>query len=104
MSREPKNKFEITSIRCHKYKESQENGVVGVASIVINGVFLINDIRIINANDKMFCGMPSKRKDDKEFVDICHPLNLETRKYLENLVLAEFINTPIETEEVKKDE
>lgn len=102
MSRESKNKFEITSIRCHKYPEPQENGVVGIASVVINGSFLINDIKIIHANNKMFCGMPSKRKDDKEFVDICHPLNELTRKYLENLVLAEFINT--QEEETNKHE
>lgn len=102
MSKEEKNKFEITSIRCHKYAESKENGVVGVASIVINGAFLINDIRIISANGKTFCGMPSKRKDDKEFIDICHPLNNETRKYMESLVLAEYLNT--DPEEVSKDE
>lgn len=102
MSKEEKNKFEITSIRCRKYSESKENGVVGVASIVLNGAFLINDIKIISANNKMFCGMPSRKKDGKEFVDICHPLNLETRKYLESLVLAEFINS--EPEEVSKDE
>lgn len=102
MSREEKNKFEITSIRCRKFAETKENGVVGVASIVINGAFLINDIRIISANNKMFCGMPSKRSDGKEFIDICHPLNLETRKYVDSAILAKFINT--EPEEVAKDE
>ena len=95
-------KFEITSVRCRKYSEPKENGIVGVASVVINGAFLVNDIRIISVKDKMFLGMPSKRKDDKEFVDICHPLNNETRKYIESLVLAEYLNT--EPEEVSKDE
>lgn len=97
------NNFEITSIKCHKYLSPKENGVVGVASIVINNSFLVNGIRIISANNKMFCGMPSKRKDNNDFLDICHPINKKTRQYLESLIIAEFMNTEPE-EEVLSDE
>ncbi len=95
------NKFEITSIRVHKLPENQNSNVVGMASIVINHSFLINDIRIIKTKEKMFCGMPSRKLEDQSFVDICHPLDEKTRKYLENSILAEFINCK---EEVKDDE
>lgn len=86
------SKFEITSIKCCKYKEPKANGVVGVASIIINGSFLVNDIKLIKVKDKMFCGMPSKLKEDKTFMDICNPINHETRKYLENEIIAAYVN------------
>ncbi len=86
------NKFEITSIRVKKLVKSEDSNIVGTASIVINGSFLVNDIRIINTKNKMFCAMPSRMLEDKTFMDICHPLNADTRKYIENLILSEFIN------------
>lgn len=88
------NKFEITSIKIHKIQKLESSGIVGIASIVLNNAFLVNDIRIIQANNKLFCGMPSKRLEDRTFKDICHPLNEKVRKYLENLILAEYLNTP----------
>lgn len=87
------NKFEITSIRCRKYEKQRENGVVGTASIIIDNSFLINDIKIVNTNGKMFCGMPSRLDKNNEFIDICNPINNATRRYLENLILAEYLNT-----------
>ena len=86
------NKFEITSIRVKKLIKNQGSNIVGTATIVLNGSFLVNDIRIINTKNKMFCAMPSRMVEDKTFMDICHPLNTETRKYIENLILSEFIN------------
>lgn len=96
------SKFEITSIRVHKLPKSEDSNIVGVASIVLNKAFLVNDIRIIQGKERLFCGMPSRRLEDKSFMNICHPLNNEVRKYLENLILAEYINTPDESKEDKK--
>lgn len=89
------SKFEITSIKIHKLPKEENSSIVGIASIVLNGVFLVNDIRIIQTKDKTFCAMPSRRLEDKTFMDICHPLNNDTRKYLENLILAEYLNTDL---------
>lgn len=85
-----KNNFEITSVKVTKL-EKPEGNIVGNASIVINNSFLINDIRIINANNRMFCGMPSRRLQDGTFMDECHPINSKTREYMENKILAEYL-------------
>lgn len=98
-----KNKFEITSIRIHKLPKSEDSNIVGIASIVLNNAFLVNDIRVIQGKEKLFCGMPSRRLEDKSFMDICHPLNNEVRQYLENLVLAEYINAEEENEDSKNE-
>lgn len=86
------SKLEITSIRVKKLPKKENSDVVGLASIVLNNAFLVKDIKIIQTKKRLFCGMPSKRTDDGTFVDICNPLNDKVRKYIENLVIAEYIN------------
>ncbi len=93
------NKFVITSVRIRKLEENTSK-IVGIASIVINESFLINDIRIIKKDDKMFCGMPSRYLGNHVFKDICNPLNNETRTLIENRILAEYINLQDEKNEV----
>lgn len=96
------SKFEITSIKVHKLQKTENSNIVGVASIVIDKSFLVTDIRIIQTKDKLFCGMPSKRLSDNSFVDICNPLNKEVRNYLENAIIAEYMNS--DDRKDKKDE
>ena len=86
------NKLEITSIRVKKLPKKENSDVVGTASIVLNKVFLVKDIKIIQTKKKLFCGMPSKRLEDGTFVDICNPLNGKFRQYIENSIIAEYIN------------
>lgn len=85
-------KLEITSIRVKKIVNTNGSKIVGTASIVLNHEFIVKDIRIIQTENKLFCAMPSRRLEDNSFMDICHPLDSTTRKYLENLIISEFIN------------
>ena len=64
-------------------------------AITIDDCFKINDLRIIKTDNKMFLAMPSKRvKDPNKFQqgykDIVHPINTETREYIEQTVLKEY--------------
>lgn len=64
-------------------------------AITIDNCFKINDLRIIKTNDKMFLAMPSKRVKDpnrfqQSYKDIVHPINTETREYIEETVLKEY--------------
>ena len=64
-------------------------------AITIDNCFKINDLRIIKTNDKMFLAMPSKRVKDpnrfqQSYKDIVHPINAETREYIEETVLKEY--------------
>ena len=47
------SKFEITSIRVHKLPKSEDSNIVGIASIVLNNAFLVNDIRVIQGKEKL---------------------------------------------------
>ena len=87
------NKIEVTSVKIRKINNSNTN-VVGIASILLNHAFLVSDIKIIKNDSHIFCGMPSKKKNGK-YIDICNPINDETRKEIENNILAEYIKMEV---------
>ena len=63
------------------------------ASITLESCFVIHDLRIIKTQDKMFVAMPSKKLPDGEHKDIVHPINQETRKQIEQVVLEAYQKT-----------
>ncbi len=81
--------FRITSVRTQKLEGTK---LVGLASIVIDRCFAINDIRIIKGNGEkgLFVAFPSRKQMDGEFKDICHPINSQTREMFEDVILTEF--------------
>jgi stage V sporulation protein G len=50
----------------------------------------VSDIKIINGNNGLFISMPSKKRKNGTFRDIAHPLNSETRRMLEEKILARY--------------
>lgn len=80
-------KIEITSVKVNKLEDSQSGRIIAVANVVINDCFIVNDIRVIKTDDKVFCSMPNRKLVTGEFRDICHPLDQETRKYIEDSIL-----------------
>ncbi len=55
-----------------------------IASITIDGEFVVHDIRVIDGNNGMFVAMPSKKTPDGEFRDIAHPISSETRQKIQD--------------------
>ena len=47
----------------------------------------LHDIKIIQGADRLFVAMPSRRDENGEFRDICHPITLQARQQLEQAVL-----------------
>ena len=80
--------MEITEVRV--FPVPNEERLKAYATITIDTVFLIRDLRIINGNNGLFVAMPSRKMKDGTFKDIAHPLNSETRQKIESRVLAEY--------------
>ncbi len=80
--------MEITEVRV--FPVSNEERLKAYATITIDNVFLVRDLRIINGNNGLFVAMPSRKMKDGTFKDIAHPLNGETRQAIESKVLAEY--------------
>ncbi len=79
--------MEITQVKIFPVHEDKLKAFV---SIVFDHCFMINDIKVIQGRDGLFLSMPSRRKKNGEFKDVAHPLNNETRKLVEEKVLAEY--------------
>lgn len=88
--------MEITNVNVHKVAKDGTK-LRGYATVTIDDCFVINNIRIIENDDRLFCAMPS-RKNGEKFEDIVHPTNKETREMFEEKILAEYNNTSEEEE------
>ncbi|MCD7737513.1 MAG: septation regulator SpoVG [Lachnospiraceae bacterium] len=67
-----------------------EGKMKAVVSITIDGVFVVHGIKVIDGDKGLFIAMPSKKGTDGENRDIAHPINLETRKALQELILEAY--------------
>ena len=79
--------MEITEVKVFPIQEEKLKAFV---SIVFDQCFMVNDIKIIQGRDGLFISMPSRKKKNGEFKDVAHPLNNETRRMIEEKVLAEY--------------
>ncbi len=61
-----------------------------VASITIDGCFVVHDIRIFEREGAFFVAMPSRKASDGSYKDIAHPLNTETREYIQKVILESY--------------
>ena len=80
--------MKITDVRIRKFFE--EGPLKAVASVTFDGQLAVHDVKIINARDKLFIVMPSKKNPDGTFRDIVHPINSDFRTVLEDRVIAEY--------------
>lgn len=79
--------MEITEVRVFPVEDEKLKAFV---SIILDNCFVISDIKIINGPKGLFISMPSKKRKDGTFRDIAHPLNSETRRMMEEKVLAHY--------------
>ena len=79
--------MEITDVRVFPVDEEKLKAFV---SIIIDDCFVVSDIKIISGTNGLFISMPSKKRKNGTFRDIAHPLNNETRKKIEDKVLARY--------------
>lgn len=78
----------ITDVRIRMVE--REGKLKAVASITIDGVFVVHDIKIIEGSLGMFIAMPSKRSQEGVFRDIAHPITTETRDYIQKTILESY--------------
>jgi stage V sporulation protein G len=60
------------------------------ASITLDGMLVIRGLKIIEGANGTFVAMPSRRRKDGSFQDVAHPINRETREWLEGAVITAY--------------
>lgn len=82
--------MEITKVSVRKV-ESSNPKMKGTAYVELDNSFAIENIRIIEkADGSLFAAMPSRKRQNGEFHDICHPINEETRKLFNDAIIEEY--------------
>ena len=82
--------MQITDIKIRKVFD--EGPMKAVVSVTFDGQLAVHDIKVINARDKYFIVMPSRKNPDSTYRDIVHPINAEFRSALEAKVIAAYRN------------
>lgn len=80
--------MEITEVKVFPVNEDKLKAYI---TIVLDGVFVVRDLKVIAGNTGLFVAMPSKKRKDGTYRDIAHPLNKQTRTLLETKVLEAYL-------------
>ena len=80
--------MQITDIKIRKLFE--EGPMKAIVSVTFDGQLAVHDIKVINAREKFFIVMPSRKNPDDTYRDIVHPINAQFRHLLEESVLAAY--------------
>ncbi len=81
--------MQITDIKIRKLFD--DGPMKAVVSATFDGQLAVHDIKIINARDKYFIVMPSRKNPDSTYRDIVHPINADFRAMLEKEVIAAYV-------------
>ena len=80
--------MEITDIKIRKIFE--DGPMKAIVSVTFDNQLAVHDIKVINARDKSFIVMPSRKNPDETYRDIVHPINAQFRSKLESAVLEAY--------------
>jgi stage V sporulation protein G len=67
-----------------------KGSIVAFASVTLNDMFAVNNIRVVNSKNGLFVAMPQMKDAKGEYRDICFPVTAEIRKQLSDAVLGAY--------------
>ena len=80
--------MQITDVKVRKL--FNEGPMKAIVSVTFDGQLAVHDIKVINARDKFFIVMPSRKNPDESYRDIVHPINAQFRAMLEEAVISAY--------------
>lgn len=80
--------MQISDVKVRKLFE--DGPMKAIVSVTFDGQLAVHDIKVINARDKFFIVMPSRKNPDETYRDIVHPINAHFRSLLETAVIAAY--------------
>ena len=82
--------MQVTSVRIQKKFDEPDKMLKAIASITVDNMIAIHDVRLLKSAEKMFIAMPNKKLGDATYKDLVHPINSEGRKILEEAVISAY--------------
>lgn len=78
----------ITDIKFRKI--FPEGKLRAIVSVTFDDLFVVHDIKVIEGINGLFIAMPNRKTSRGEYKDICHPINSEARKTIEDAIITQF--------------
>ena len=94
--------MQITDVKVRKLFD--EGPMKAIVSVTFDGQLAVHDIKVINARDKYFIVMPSRKNPDDTYRDIVHPINAQFRGMLEFSVISAYEAAVAEAAELAETE
>ena len=88
--------MQITDVKVRKL--FTEGPMRAVVSVTLDSQLAVHDIKVINAREKYFIVMPSRKNPDDTYRDIVHPINAQFRSTLEAAVIAAYEQALLEAD------
>lgn len=79
--------MQVTEVKVFPVDEDKLKAYV---TITFDHCFVVRDLKIIHSATGFFVSMPSKKRKDGTYKDIAHPINNETRRMIEDKIIAEY--------------
>lgn len=92
--------MKITNVRV-RVVDKENSKMRGFASVTLDDMFAVHDIRILEGDNGLFLAMPSKQIAPGEYKDIAHPINQEARQMFSDAIIEEY---KVELEKSKESE
>lgn len=92
--------MEITDIKVRKLFD--DGPMKAIVSVTFDNELALHDVKVINARDRYFIVMPSRKNPDETYRDIVHPINAQFRSKLENAVLGAY-HAAVEAEKAESE-
>ncbi len=79
--------MEVTEVKVFPVEEDKLKAYV---TITLDDCFVVRDLKVIRGTSGLFVSMPSKKRRDGTYKDVAHPLNSETRRMIEERIIAAY--------------
>lgn len=79
--------MEVTEVKVFPVEEDK---LKAYATITLDDCFVVRDLKVIRGASGLFVSMPSKKRRDGSYKDVAHPLNSETRRMIEERIIAAY--------------
>lgn len=91
--------MQVTEVRIYPQKEKK---IKAYATITLDNVFVVHNLRIVAFEDGIKIFMPSRKTNDGSHKDIAHPITNELRKHIEEKVINAYNEKTGESLTLKK--
>lgn len=86
--------MQITDVRVRRFEG--EGKTRAFCTIVVDGVFAVHELRVVEGSNGLFVAMPSRKTQEGEYKDVAHPITSEARETIQRHVLNAYHQSMLE--------